>query len=475
MPRLSLRLAFLLFGALSLASCTSDAPPREPAGAPAPRVAVDGGAGSPLDSLPPSPPSEDPPAGAAAAEAMLAVRETGDAAANAEPEGSAQPALDPPAPSLPSSPDEALPDAGAGHPLLLGRISAASRKIAEAREGLARGEKGSAEQLVDEALDLHPANSDAVALKARLLRERGGTGEALRLLESFEEPGRFRSVDLVREQALATEIVRGADEALEYLRRVQVLPALRCEVHFLRAEIQATAGRAESAISALHSAAETGFRDVERILDDERFEPLKASPRFRQIAHLVAENRARYNRAIDEREVELPPESMERIPIDALLEELAAWQPESSGRLLDFELPQIDGGMLRAAEFRGRPLAVLIWAHWSSVSGEVLGAFERTAAALEARDLAAALIAVDYFDLGRDFERTTRESLEAQKILIRCGILRKGLPPGGLAFRTVPTILLVDPAGEVRLQASTAIEEADLRQLLEEFLGSCAK
>lgn len=130
-----------------------------------------------------------------------------------------------------------------------------------------------------------------------------------------------------------------------------------------------------------------------------------------------------------------------------------------------FRLASLDGGRLGPDDFEGRPVLLDFWATWCGpcrIQAEVLQA-----------------VYPDYHPLGLEILSIDVEEEEAQ---VRSFVEREGLPfpvlldsrgevSGDFDVLALPTVVLLDGAGNVVFHRAGVTSERELRKILDRYVG----
>ena len=141
----------------------------------------------------------------------------------------------------------------------------------------------------------------------------------------------------------------------------------------------------------------------------------------------------------------------------------------SLGRLPDFTLPNIDGTLWRAEEWRGRVLVINFWASWCPPCRKEMPLFVALQEELGPRGLQFVGIAIDDPEAVRNFMDT--HGIEFPILLGQ----EKGMALAetlGNRLQGLPYTVVVDRTGGIQLRQAGELTEAKLRPLLERLLGT---
>ncbi len=133
--------------------------------------------------------------------------------------------------------------------------------------------------------------------------------------------------------------------------------------------------------------------------------------------------------------------------------------------LPDFELPAFDGdGVIRAADYQGRPLVVNFWASWCAPCVEEMPALQEVAAGTDGK---LAFLGVNT----EDFERDKAAALVAETgVRYDLAVDRDGSLARATQLFGMPTTLLVDADGMIVYRHTGALTAGQLRELLRRHL-----
>ncbi|MFP6660598.1 MAG: TlpA disulfide reductase family protein [Myxococcota bacterium] len=139
---------------------------------------------------------------------------------------------------------------------------------------------------------------------------------------------------------------------------------------------------------------------------------------------------------------------------------------ESAAPAPDFRLPQLDGGEVALADWAGRPVLIDFWATWCPPCVYQVPELNALYAAhREAGDVGIFGISIDDDDAIDAVRSWTEEKgVEYPILLSDDGLAR---PYGALGF---PTVVLIDPDGNVVWRHAGVIEHEDIEERLEPYL-----
>jgi len=140
----------------------------------------------------------------------------------------------------------------------------------------------------------------------------------------------------------------------------------------------------------------------------------------------------------------------------------------SSGLLPDFTLPNIDGTLWRAEEWRGNVLVVNFWASWCPPCRKEMPLFVRLHEELGPEGVLFVGIAIDDPQAVQDFIDTL--GVEFPILLGQ----EKGIELArklGNRMEALPYTVIADPGGHIVFRQAGEMSEPVLRPLLEKLLG----
>jgi thiol-disulfide isomerase/thioredoxin len=126
---------------------------------------------------------------------------------------------------------------------------------------------------------------------------------------------------------------------------------------------------------------------------------------------------------------------------------------------LDFELPDLEGDLVRAQDLRGRVLLLDLWATWCGPCRTQAGILAPLAA-----EYAESVVFLGV-NVGED-ERTVSEHLDGEPLAYRVVLDRADALGSVLDVHALPTVVLVDTEGRVRFLRQGITGEPQLRREL---------